>query len=485
MLIRSVAASSLDAIVSAAMVAAEQSANTVEPSVFCPPICTFSNPNQARTADLANGLALSVELDDVDPDAARARLEGVLGRATVVSYSGSDWVNPVTGEIKPKIHIHWRLSEPTLDERDHMRLRQARELATVLVGADPTAKPVVHPLRWPGSWNCKTTPRLSTIAAYDAAAEINLSEALEALETAIEAAGWTSADMPGEPATPEADIAVVQSAMAMIPNIADDVHYGMWVRLGYAVHRATGGTAEGFGVWDTWSKTSDKYDADETFRTWRRIRAALSGKNPPRTIGAGTIFYLAAQHGWIRQPPLFEHSQARAREAEAESDDDEPESADDSAGEQKRQRPRILSLAELDALPPPEWIIRDLIPEAGFVVPYGPPKSGKTFVMLIAGLHVAAGRPWCGKPVKQGAVVYIAGEGTGGLSLRLKAMRQHYGIAVDVPFWVVPRAVNFQDKDAVSRLADDIRSVAGNTPIRMIFLDTLARAMPGADENSA
>ena len=92
-LIRSVAASSLDAIISAAMLAAEQSANTVEPSVFCPPICTFSNPNQARTADLANGTALSVELDDVDPDAARARLEGVLGRMTVAPiYSGSDWV---------------------------------------------------------------------------------------------------------------------------------------------------------------------------------------------------------------------------------------------------------------------------------------------------------------------------------------------------------------------------------------------------------
>ena len=84
---------------------------------------------------------------------------------------------------------------------------------------------------------------------------------------------------------------------------------------------------------------------------------------------------------------------------------------------------RILSLAELDALPLPEWIIDGLIPEAGFAVPYGPPKSGKTFVMLAAGLHVAAGLPWCGKTVKQGAVVYIAGEGTGGLSLRLKAMQ--------------------------------------------------------------
>ena len=105
--------------------------------------------------------------------------------------------------------------------------------------------------------------------------------------------------------------------------------------------------------------------------------------------------------------------------------------------------------------------------------------------MLAAGLHVAAGLPWCGRDVRQGAVVYIAGEGVGGLSLRLKAMRQHYAIEIDVPFWVVPRAVNFQDREAVKELATVIRGVVGNMAVGMIFLDTLARAMPGADENSA
>ena len=257
------------------------------------------------------------------------RLEGVLGRATVVSLFRADWINS----------SHRR--DQAEDPHSLAPGRSRRSMSATICGCarranwrrcwwvlirQPSYRWSIS-LRWPGSWNCKTTPRLSTIAAYDATAEINLSEALEALETAIEAAGWASADIGAAPSgTPEADIAVVRSAMAMIPNVADDVHYAMWVRLGYAVHRATGGTAEGFGVWDTWSKVSDKYDADETFRTWRRIRAALSGKNPPRTIGAGTIFYLAAQHGWIRQPPLFEHSQARAREAEAESDDDEPAS---------------------------------------------------------------------------------------------------------------------------------------------------------------
>ena len=149
------------------------------------------------------------------------------------------------------------------------------------------------------------------------------------------------------------------------------------------------------------------------------------------------------------------------------------------------KRPEILSLADLDALPPPTWLVHGLIPERSLVVPYGPPKSGKTFVVLSAGLHIAAGLSWFGYPVQQGAVVYIAGEGVGGLSLRLKAMRARYGIATDVPFWVIPRAVNLRVPAEVDALEAIIRATIGDVPLRLLVVDTLARAMPGADENSA
>ena len=149
------------------------------------------------------------------------------------------------------------------------------------------------------------------------------------------------------------------------------------------------------------------------------------------------------------------------------------------------KRAEILSLAELDALPAPVWLVDKLVPERSLVVPYGPPKAGKTFVMLSLGLHVAAGRDWFGHAVQAGAVVYIAGEGTGGLSLRLRAMRARYGIGVEVPFWIVPRAVNFRVPAEVNALEATIRETIGAVPMRLLFVDTLARAMPGADENSA
>ncbi len=309
----------LDAVISEAVRAARESDNTARPAVFAPPICTFINASRARVVDLENGLVLSVEIDEGDTTKARLFLESMLGPATVTVASGSDWTDPETGEVFPKLHLHWRLSEPTRDAEDHARLRQARNLAALLVGADPTGKPVVHPLRWPGSWNRKTTPRMARIVAYNETAEIHLGEALEKLEEAAAAAGCARAGMPRS-GTPEAPIPLVADAMRAIPNADADVHYADWVRLGYACFRATGGTDDGFAIWDEWSKKSDKYDADETEATWKRIDHAIGGsKAPPSTVGAGTIFYEAARHGWKRSTanaddagPQRDHAEARA-----------------------------------------------------------------------------------------------------------------------------------------------------------------------------
>ena len=283
---------------------AQHCADTPNPAVFAPPICVFKVPDRARTVDIAAGLVLSVEIDDGDPDMALSQLEAILGPATVVVTSGSDWMNPETGEVKPKIHAHWRLNETTTTPEDHARLRQARDLAARLAGADPTGKPVVHPLRWPGSWNRKSTPRMARITQLNQAAEIDLGDALEKLGDAIEAAGLDKSDMPRGSGNPQAPIHLIMSALEAIPNPGNDIHYDDWIRLGYATYNATGGTAEGFAAWDAWSEKSDKYNAGETAAAWKRIAAAVKGTNAPIKIGAGTIFYLARQAGWKRPSPF-------------------------------------------------------------------------------------------------------------------------------------------------------------------------------------
>jgi uncharacterized protein DUF3987 len=160
---------------------ARRAANDPQPVVFCPPVATFLPNGRAREQDLLEAPAFSVELDQ-NPRAALEGLESLLGFATLVVLSGGEWVNPATGEIEPKLHAHWRLKEPARGT-DIAKLKRARQLATALVGGDPTNIPACHPIRWPGSWHRKGSPRLCEIESTDHLDnELDLDVALAALE---------------------------------------------------------------------------------------------------------------------------------------------------------------------------------------------------------------------------------------------------------------------------------------------------------------
>ena len=107
----------------------------------------------------------------------------MLGPATLVVASGGQWKDPTTGEVQPKFHLHWRLARTAKCE-DLKLLKEARKLAAVLVGADPTNVPAVHPIRWPGSWHHKGEPVLCSIDTAYPDREIDLVNALKILKVA-------------------------------------------------------------------------------------------------------------------------------------------------------------------------------------------------------------------------------------------------------------------------------------------------------------
>lgn len=61
---------------------------------------------------------------DHQPSEALVVLQGILGEATIVSASGGEWQEPETGEVQRKLHLHWRLNQPTRTPADHARLRE-------------------------------------------------------------------------------------------------------------------------------------------------------------------------------------------------------------------------------------------------------------------------------------------------------------------------------------------------------------------------
>lgn len=269
-------------VVEHAVALAQRCATASKAAVFCPPVCTFKDAISAGAGNLANGLAVVVECD-ANPTASLKRLEAILGPATVVVASGGLWRNPTTGDNEPKLHIYWVLAEPTRTDEEHGRLKAARRLACELVGADATAVPIVHPLRWPGSLHRKSTPRLARIFGGNSERAINLDEKLPIL---MDEAGWSDVEIAREPGQREAPLAALQSALDVLPNA--DLDWDEWNKTGLALWAATGGSDSGLALWAMWSAKSEKNDPQMTRARWAHFK-----EHPPNSIGAGSIFYWA------------------------------------------------------------------------------------------------------------------------------------------------------------------------------------------------
>jgi hypothetical protein len=151
----------------------------------------------------------------------------------------------------------------------------------------------------------------------------------------------------------------------------------------------------------------------------------------------------------------------------------------------RREKRKFLSLKDIRNLPSAEWLVEGLIEEESLVTIYGPPGSCKSFLALSTSLCTAAGIPWFGRAMKQGAVIYVAAEGANGMKRRVEAMQADLGVSDDIPFWLVPATVDFSNKYDVAEFVGDLRAlVPSETPIRLVVFDTLFCMANGLDINA-
>ena len=142
---------------------------------------------------------------------------------------------------------------------------------------------------------------------------------------------------------------------------------------------------------------------------------------------------------------------------------------------------------DLGEVAPPDRLIKRLLGASSLAVLFGEPGCGKTFLAADMGLHIALGREWFGRPVTPGAVLYVASESVAGLNNRLAGFKAKHRPGDDVPFAIVPAAINLgpggRDVDRVIAAATAVESRAG-IAVQLIVVDTLARCMGAGDENS-
>lgn len=151
----------------------------------------------------------------------------------------------------------------------------------------------------------------------------------------------------------------------------------------------------------------------------------------------------------------------------------------------RQDRPFVL-FGDLSATSNKQWLVREMLGEGDASAVYGKPGDGKSVLVEDMALHIAAGRDWHGKQVRQGGVLYIALERKKLVERRAIAFRQTYDLS-NLPFAIMGGVHDFRDPRTAGRIGEIAKQVeeATETPLRLICIDTLSRALCGGDENAS
>lgn len=163
-------------------------------------------------------------------------------------------------------------------------------------------------------------------------------------------------------------------AVEALKFISPDISYDEWIKVGQAWHDEFG--EQGRAPWADWSSRSAKYQGEGDINThWKSF-------HPGGGVGIGTLFHIAAQHGY-KHPKGFTRQSAYS--------DFSGVTIDNETGEVLE--PHYLArFIELDGqTKPPRWVIPGFI-EHTVVVISGSAGVGKTTALLplaltAAGLH--------------------------------------------------------------------------------------------------
>ncbi|HWK34151.1 MAG TPA: AAA family ATPase [Hyphomicrobium sp.] len=152
-------------------------------------------------------------------------------------------------------------------------------------------------------------------------------------------------------------------------------------------------------------------------------------------------------------------------------------------GTRPRGKLELHRLDRLPARPHREEIVGGLIAAGELVALVGRPGVGKTALLARLAVDIAEGRPFLGRVVSQGAVCYVAAEKGEELKRRLLAIRRK----ASAPIYLTTSRPNLAAPIDVDGLCEEIEKVCEferKCPA-LVILDTLARVMPGLNEDRA
>ncbi len=140
----------------------------------------------------------------------------------------------------------------------------------------------------------------------------------------------------------------------------------------------------------------------------------------------------------------------------------------------------MLTPEQIKTAPGKKYLIKGLLNLDSESWIIGLPGSRKSFVVLDMAAHVAAGKVWQGRKVRQGNVVIIAAEGAGGIGKRIDAWEAEHG-PMPQNVYILPRPVQVANLGAWATL---VQATARLEPV-LTIIDTPARVTAGLKENES
>jgi hypothetical protein len=246
--------------------------------------------------------------------------------------------------------------------------------------------------------------------------------------------------------------------LAHLPSLSADCDYFDWLKIGQGLHHEFSGSEEGFKAWLDWSSYGATFPGEDELRyKWESFTAG--GGITGQTI-------LQMQNVSADEFPIVPITQ--------------PEPVSNSP----------IKLWTWDELQQPHdappYLVDGLLERDAEASAIGPSQSYKSLWVLELGVRVATGTPFFGRETQQGLVVYLCGEGAGGMRHRLQALRKARELdhLTDVPFVVLPRPFALPTPEGVQLVRNYIAEAEKqlNAKLALLVIDTFGR-YNGGDEN--
>jgi hypothetical protein len=187
-----------------------------------------------------------------------------------------------------KFHRYWLIEN---DDVDWTEWRAVEQRMVSDFGSDPNAKDPARVLRLPGFLHLKDPdrPHLVSIVEESTTRAYTWSAITAAIAPLIE-------ELPrqgGLDAVPGTGIREPLKTKSALRAIDPNCGYGLWLKVGMALHHAAGGGGDGFGLWEEWSVGGSGYNEGETAYKWQSF-----GRYQGPTVTLASLFEEAQRNEW-------------------------------------------------------------------------------------------------------------------------------------------------------------------------------------------